>query len=403
MEHFQASPAMLLDCADMVLRLSGGADVPCDVPCVRYNMLASCEIVRFLAEDVSLDRDAAGRTVVPLPGIDEASVRITVDLLHGISAAADLSRDDAKRALRGMDVLGSRLLVPLVHARLWHWIQHDALAEVLPYVPRLAAEPGVQLPLLRRLVAMRPQWADFKAEVLDRLPMDFELARVVLSHLVRFFPASTALAAVVDKLQHPTADKILALCGEHGSYYHPGEVRDVMTLVDRALDADSPTRALARTMLGALGTYRTLPLAAAKVHGTVLLFEVPTVSVLLTFDTDSTRPIFVRATNWLRVNVDRESGTMDISFVLGRFDEDGARNVQLRVLCWTEDTECGGSDVSSEVWYEFTDVEAVGWTSLSQAAATSEHQGQVAALQEPRRMRLDFFYDTRHSALDRPF
>lgn len=403
MEHFQASPAMLLDCADMVLRLSDGTDVPC----VRYNMMAACEIVRFLAEDVSLDKDAAGRVVVPLPGIDAPSVRVTVDLLHGICAASDVSRDDAKRALRGMDVLGSQVLVPLLHARLWHWIQYDALGELLPYVPRLAAEAKVQVPLMRRLVGMRPQWADFKVEVLSRLSVDFELARVLLCHMVRFFPASTALAAVVDCLQHPTADKILALAGEHGSYYHPGEVRDVMTVLERALEAhcpESPALGLARTTLGALSTYRTLPLAAAKVHGTVLLFEEPTVSVLLTFETGSQRPIFVRATSWLRVNVDRESGTMDISFLLSRVDNTGdVRDVQLRVLCWSEDVECGTSDISSEVWYEFAGVDTHAWTSLSQAAGTSEHQGQVAALQQPRRMRLDFFYDTRHSALDRPF
>lgn len=401
MEHLVASPAMLRDCADMVLRLPGGTDVPC----VRYNMMASCEIVRFLAEDVVLDTDAAGRAVVPLPGVDEPSIRITVDLLHGIALVKDLSRDDTKGALQGMDVLGSRVLLPSLHSRLWHWMEHDTLADLLPFVPRLATEPGVQLPLMRRLVVLKPMWSEFRRDVLARLPVDFELARVLLSHAIRCFPASTVLAAVVEQLQHPTADKVLALCGEHGSYYHPGEVEDVMTLLERTFARhalQSPALGLVKMTLGALGTHRTLPLAATKVHGTVLLFEVPTTSVLLTFDTESTRPIFVRAASWLRLNVDRESGTMDISFVLGRIDENGSRDLQLRVTCWANDH--GTPDVSSEMWYSFSNVDAQGWTSLAQAlACQGDGQAQVEALQTPRRMRLDFFYDTRHSALDRPF
>lgn len=407
MDHFEATRAMLEDCADMVLRLTDPASgAASDVACVRFNMLASCDIIRFLCEDVPLEKDAAGRQLVPLPSVDEPAVRITVDLLHGVRPVSALDKDETMQALRGMDVLGSRVLLPLVHARLWHWLSDSPLADVLPFVPRLALEPTVQTALLRRLVVIKPLWDGFKRDVLDTLAVDYDLAKVLLAHLIRFYPASTVLAAVVERLEHPTVDKLLGLCGEHGSYYHPSEVREVMTGLETALTKhglDSPVRGLACMTRNAMGTYRALPLTAAKVHGTVLMFEMPIVSALLEFDTESVKPIFVRAASWLRLNVDKESGTMDISFVLSRIDDDGQANrVQLRVTCWSENTPA--SEVGSEVWYSFANIEPSAWTSLSQSVSCFGNcMQQMTALQAPSRMRLDFFYDMRHSALDRPF
>ncbi len=410
MDSFAATRAMVAECADMVLRLDAapGSAAPTDVPCVRFNMIAACDVVRFVFEDAAPPKED-GKYVVPLPGVPRDTVQLAVDLLHSITTFAALSKDECTRALQGMDVLGSRVLVPLLLGRLWHWLAHEPLDQLLPHAGRLLADRAVQSRVMRRLVALQPLWDDFRTAVLDKLTLDFETAKVVLYHLVRFYHASTVLAAVLERLQHPTADKVLALCSEHGSFYHPGEVRDVMTTLRAALTPAAantrtghPVAALAGTVLGALGTYRTLPMTTAKVHGSIVQFESPTASVLLTFDTESARPVFVRASNWLRVNVDRESGTMDVSFMLGRLDDEGSSTrTQLRITCWST---ANPVPLRSEVWFRFSNVDPRAWTSLASGARVcGQDARQKLALQAAYRLRLDFFFDPVQDVLETPF
>lgn len=394
-DGFAATRAMVNDCSDMVLRVRGE-----DIPCVRFNLMAACDIVRFLAEDVDLDRDRRGRVVVPMPELDARTAHVTLDLLHGVAGAADLDRADTERGLRGMDYLGSSVLVPTLLARLWHWIRDADLPEIIGHAGRLILDPAQQPLVMRRLVVLRPLWHDFLAEVVDAVEMDFDIARAIVTHLARFYPASTVLRAVLARLPHPTADKVVALCSMHGCYYHPAEVPDALTAMRHTLarhGLESPVVGLCGTLLEALGTYHVAPLSAARVSGSVILYEAPTVSVLLTVEPECRKPIIVRATSWLRVNVDCESGTMDTSFLLARIDDHGSRQAQLRVTCESQ------RGASSEMWYMFEDVDGGSWTSLSQCAS-SFGQGalQMGALHDPKRLRFDLFFDARRNVLERP-
>lgn len=96
---------------------------------------------------------------------------------------------------------------------------------------------------------------------------------------------------------------------------------------------------------------------------------------------------------------------MDVSFVLGRVDDDGSTNVQLRVTCWGGD-KAGGAAAgpASEVWYRFRDVDPAAWTTLAQGARVcGQDARQRTVLQAPRRLRLDFFFDPNTDVLAHPF
>lgn len=414
MDEFMATRDMLAECADMVLRVADSQEIPC----VRFNMMAACDIVRFLIEDLGWDAlpgDARGRKIVPIDAAIEPSCAIlAVEVIHGIRAVSSLDKDETLMAIRGMDLLGCRACTPLLRARLWHWLRRAPLEELVPHIPALTVDEGVQTQLIRRLVVLKPFWHDFKIDVLQNVELDFDTAKVFLAHLVRFFPAAVVLDHVLHRLRQPTIANLLALCGEHGCYYHPGEVRDIMTSLQKTLSKTGGEEArgplgLVKTVLGALGTYKTLPLSLCRAHGSVLLFDTTT-SVLVKFDPDHTRPVYIRASNWLRLAVDKEAGTIDCSFVLGRMDDEGyATSVQVRLMCWTESAKQDGDGEESrgqecsEAWYTFRGVDRGAWTALSQHSAhTARGLDLPAALTDPRRMRLDFFFDV-VNILDHPF
>ena len=397
MKEYVATRDMVAQCSDVVLRLDDGTDVDC----VKYALLTTCDVLRFLTEDVTLPRDARGREVVPLPGIDVDAVRLSADLLHNVQNAADLGKAEVVAALRGMDLLGCRVHTPELHARLWHWLsEENDLATLLDHAPRLLMDAKHQTRMMNRLVKLRLLWEDFVRDVLDALPLSHGLITVFLSHLTRFYPASGVLAALLERLPHPTADKVIALCSRHGCYYHPSEVENVLETLNKTMAKhalDSPVLPLARSLLHAMNTFHPLPLTASRAHGSVVLFEAPMVSVLMLVNSESRKPLIVRVNNWLRVNIDLESGTMDASFVLSRFADNGTSSVQLRITCTPADGP------QTEVWYTFEVAARSAWTSLSESILCYGHTSrQKVALQSVSQMRMDFFFDTQHSALSNP-
>jgi hypothetical protein len=401
MPTFHGNRAVLAECADMVLRVG---DPPRDVPCVKYIVLTCCGVIRYVCEDVTMDRDDRGRVVVPVPGVDPQGVELVLDILHGLRLASTLTEAEAVATLRGIDVLGCDAVAGMVLGRLWTWLRVQTVERILPHASRLMRDASVQGRVLSRLVMLRPCWSDFQADVLDKLPLDFDLAKVMLTYLIRFFPASTVLGAIVQRLQSPTADKVLALCGDHGTYYHPGEVRDVLKLLGKAIPADHAVAPLARSLTEALTTFRALPLASSRVHGTVLLFQLPTVSALMTFQSDQpTKPMTVRATSWLRVELDPRTGAIDVSFVLGRVDDNEASSsAQLRVTCWSRDK--GTRESMSETWHCFENIDRQAWTSLThETSSFGQQAAEAAAVQNLHRLRVDLFYSADQNVLDQPF
>lgn len=405
-----AARALLAECADMVLRVGGGEKSSVDLPCVKYIVLACCGVIRNVCEDTMLERDDRGRDVVPVPGVDPAGVELTLDVLHGLREPSTLDEAEATATLRGIDVLGCDPVAPLVLARLWTWLRLQTVERILPHASRLLREPSVQGRVLSRLVMLRPCWSDFQTDVLDRLPLDFDLAKVALTYLLRFFPASTVLDAVVQRLQNATPDKVLALCGDHGTYYHPGEVRDVLKLLNEAIPEDHGVGPLARSLTEALTTYRAMPLASARVHGTVLLFQLPTVSVLMAFEPEQpTKPTIVRATSWLRVDVDPRAGAIDVAFLLGRVDDgEASTSAQMRITCWSRaasrDKSRDARESMSETWHCFENVDRQAWTSLAQATSSFGQQAiEAACLRDLHKLRVDLFYSADQNVLDQPF
>lgn len=399
MKKHAATHQMVDLCADAVAKAGGGECLPC----VKYVLLTTCGLLRCAQEDVTFDRDEAGREVIPLPGLDAPAAQLALDLLHRVRDTDSLDQQETVEALRAMELLDATALAGELNARLWYWIDEGRLEDVLPHAPRLLRDPQLQGPVMRRLAGLRVLWTEFRREVLDKLAIDHALAKTLMFHLNRFYPAGEVLRAVLERLRQPTADKVLELCSRHGTYYHPCEVNDLLehlrvTLARHKLE--SPAVGLADTLLRALSVYHALPLAASNVHGSLILFEHPAASVLLTVEPECKADVAVRVTSWLRLALNRDAGTLGVRFVLSRLDEYDSHAVQLRVTC----TSYAPGSEPAEVWYSFCNVDRPAWTELRDAAVTF---GQAAALSDalrnPWRVRLDFFYDPVASIFSNPF
>lgn len=387
------------------------------IPCVRFLLRTFCGVIRRLMEDSECEADERGRTVVPVPCQASEPYWAATDLLHGVRGAWTMDLAEVVGVSACMEFLGATAHDMALDARLWQLVKDEPLEALLPHAPRLLRNPALSALAVRRLIQLRPLWADFAADVLGRLDADRQTDHHIVHAVVAYAPNFFPPVPVVDwALGHATSmEAAMRLAGQHGVLYHPGEAPLVMTrLADMAAarwPATGDLVSLLRSLAMSLDTFMAVPLSAAKAHGSVVKFhEVPHASVCVTFEYCQNLPPVLRLTHWLKLHL-CEDGRFDAVFKPRRIDETSraCRHMQVRVMAHDRRDPCKGR--SAEAWYLFEGISSdapdddLHAYTLAHAASTLGKPAEVAhmvRLRTVRCLRLDFFYGT-HSVLDNPF
>lgn len=405
----------------MVLRCGDGREIPC----VRYECLVSCEVLQHLAEDVTLHKDARGRAIVPFPNVDSADLATAIQVIHGITPPGELDASSAPAALRGLHALGHRTLVAPVMQQLWAVLSvssTDLARDAEPHVNELLHTASVRLDVLRALVRACPTWREFSERVMPHVRMDLDLARWLLGHLVKFFPAGPVFLCVLDSVPTSvlTPESALSLFTPPGAVsYHPPEAMDVVRALADAMGGTQNTDThnaqnthngsteawvpsvleFMRAMLAATQVYDIAPHVANSLHGTIVLLDrTPSASVLLT--TDRRGSVSRKLAPWLWLHADWGAGAVDVRISLDRMDDMArrARRCHVRLTAYA-------NAESEEVWYVVSHVHPAleFWGVRDGQVAAGSADSFAGAVRKPTmtRLRIDLFYGE-HSPLDRP-
>lgn len=394
---------LLEQCADMVLRCDG-----CDIPCIRFHCLISCDVIRNLAEDVDLERDSRGRVVVPFPGVSPDDLRMATHILHGVRGVTSLSTEDIAAGVRGMRALGHSVLDTNLPERLWSVLDHNDINAVRPHLGDLLYTKALRLPVLRRLVTLCPTWAEF-SPLLDDVVVSADLATWMLSYLTKFFPAGPVFTRMLGAIPASTLDpaKAVALftAPKNASSYHPAEALDVVRELRRVFRArgwDPSLLGLLDALTESMNMFDVAPFAANAMHGSVVILErTPAASLLLSV-TAQRALTHRKMAPWIVLNVDWTTGAVDARISLDKLGGTAryARTCQVRL------TACDLDGNEAEVWYALLDL-------IPLASFTIRDQGRVAAGSLGRlqrmvastrltRLRIDLFY-AEHSVLEKAF
>lgn len=345
---------MLLEsCADMVLHCSDGRVIPC----VRFKCEPSCEVIRHVLEDVVLEKDSAGRAIVPFPNVSSADLAKAMDVIHKVRPIASLAVEEPPMALRGMRALGHQKLIPKVLHQLWTLVACGTCPDILPYVNELLHTPAVRADVLRKLVLLCPTWPEFSSRVLGTVRMDVALATWMLRCLGEFFPAGPTFVRVLDMLPLRLLDASSALGlftrPNNAASYHPQEALDVLVALATKFDEagwDAGVLELMRALTVATQAYDVAPLVANNLHGTIILLETeahktPLASVLVVVN-DRRGAVSRKLAPWLWLHADWETGVVNPRIALGKLDGTVTpRQCHVRLTAYARTGDC------AELWY----------------------------------------------------
>lgn len=394
---------LMTSCADMII-MCGHERIPCS----RFTCLSKSEVLRGLFECTltQMETTEEGMPIVPFPAGEATAVRLAVQLLHKARDTSTLSLPEVEAARRGLDFLHSTEPLPALDQREWELVQNVTQPTKLAgHVSVLLHNKELRGLALSRLVQLAPLWRECRA-AMSSVDWVFETASYALRKLVEVFPASLLLRFFLENLTGITESQALLLIGDHGVYYHPGEMAGSLALLSRMFTQrnwSAPMGALLKSVRQALHTYDPVPYSTSRCTGTVVMYHTaPTASVLLSVDAPETvRPLRCKASQWLTVSWDRSEGKVDAKLTLGKLDASAnAADAQLRVMAI-----CGVVDVV-DVWYELEDINPRVPVTLSEVG-TVERGSPLdlgRALRSPalEAIRLDVFYGP-CSVLERPF
>lgn len=385
---------LLHACADMVLQCSDGRVIPC----VRFQCMTSCDVIRHVIEDVELRKDDKGRMIVPFPNVDSGDLAMACDVMHGVTGVHQLDEYSAPAALRGLRALGHSALTDHLLERLWTVLSSKEWLDVQPHMSELLHTPSVRLDVLRQLARLCPSWPDFSSKVLAHIDMDSALATWMLPRLCAFFPAGAVFTRVLDLLPACvlTMDMALSLFPASApSCFHPLEALDVVDALAAMFAAqgwDKGVLALLRALLSSMRIFDVTPCLAASLHGTIVQIDrQPSASVLLAIE-EHRGPVNRKLAPWLWLTADWAAGRVDARIELHKLDDAArrARKCHVRMTAYDASGEC------ADVWYLLPVVHpAVSFRVMDSgryAAGNPEAFAAVVRSDTLARLRLDLFY-----------
>lgn len=402
--------ALLDRCSDLVLRCSDGTEIPC----VTFQCVRTCEVIRHVMQDVPLSRDPRGRSVIPFPNVDSTDLALAAEVVHEVRAVDDLVADAIPSVLRGLRALGHVASQGPVMERLWSAVKGCSEAAIRPHLTDLLHTPSLRCKVLQRMVRLCPTWGSFSA-TLDHVLMDVQLAAWLMLNLSRRYPAGPLFTRLVGMIPAAVLDgnAALGLFVSPGvaTAFHPAEAVDALETMGDTLGRCNDSRAwagvrgFAGAMLQAMQVYDVAPHVANALHGSVVLLEnCPMASVLLHVGTHKPLSTVSRKMSpWLHLYLDFQAGAVDALVTLRNLDDQArtARRCQVRVTAYAGDV----ADVAevaevAEVWY---DVEGSQFSVPADGRVVAGCPDSVrnAVRRGLSRLRLDVFYG-HHNVLDHP-
>lgn len=392
----------------MVLQCSDGRGIPC----VRYYCMSTCEVIRNLAEDVELAKDARGRAVVPFPMVSSTDLALAVEVIHGARTVSSLTDATAPATLRGLQALGHTAHTAHIMEHLWRQVCDGGMLDLHPHLNELLHTVSVRLPALRKLVVLCPTWPEFRDRVLGEVRMDAPLATYLLQHLSKFFPAGPLFAHILSVVPLAALNAASALAmftaPKNAPSFHPAEAVEALHALAAKFEEggwDPALLDLFRALLTAAQVYDVAPHAANTMHGTIVLLEnTPVASLLLAVQDRKAVAVTRKMAPWMSLTADWLTGVVDAKFCVARLDDGGrhARCCQVRLTAYG-DGSCGLR--CAELWYVFEGVNPLVAFNLSDGqygAGCVESFRSLMRSSTLARLRIDLFYGG-HNVLHRAF
>lgn len=369
------------------------------IPCLRFDCLVTCEVIRNVAEDTALSKDERGRAVVPFPGVDSSDLALAIEAVHKVRAVDSLPADCAPAVLRGLDALGHQgSLRASVLEHMWQ-VMPRSLAHVRPHVDELVRVPTIRLDVLRKLAVLCPTWPEFEAQVVTNLRLDVRLGIFLLEHLSKFFPAGPLFVGILRQLPTSvlTQASVLDLftAPRNALLYHPEELSDVLRgMIDKFASGgwDPTMYAFLKALVTAGRVFDVAPHVASGLYGSIVMIRNnPSVSVLLTV-MERKRAVSRKMACWLWMSIDWALGLVDAKVSLWEVCETPVpTSCYVRLTAYLPDASC------AEVWYAVPHVNPWVPFRLSQQGvpAAGDLEGFRALVRNPvmHRLRVDLFYN----------
>lgn len=391
--------------SDMNLHCEDGIVVKANA----FTMISTCDILRHMFQEFGRD----GIKDVPIPSFDGATIRVAVDVIHGITSVTELSFDEVEKCCKGFEYLGCTILKKKILARIWHFVSKaEDTATVLRCVDKLLVSPLHARDTLNKFKSLAPVWNDFKT-IFEHVTMTEDIALVCMWRLSRFFPAHLIFDVLIDAFppNHLSFDTCLKVmgCYRTGKYHHPDElVMSSNKILSKFKDEDRAIHLQA--ISDAFCEYDVSP-SGSKLIGTTLTFaNEPKTSVLAKIYDPFRGTKVLRIKRTMTVSVNTVNGLVGGTCDVEKLDENQCypSTILVRIMTYNttvltgRDTIDHGYD-TTETWREFDNVHYGEILQLDHPNSKNDAAETILsnAVKSPslRYVRLDFFYghgDIRH-------
>jgi len=297
---------VLDECADLVLTLRGGATVAVN----KFTMLSNCRVLRDLRD--SFDPPMPGH--MHIPNIDAATLRASVDVIHGLRGVAELDLQETVDCIAGFALLDCDMHAHALLARMWYHVA--TLTDAIEFSRYFLADPVYRAPYLNKVYTS--SWPEF-ARIFEHTDLSVSTATELMRVLPKRFNPFFVFRDLLDRIGC-TQPHVIALLGawKSGVYYHPHEMLLCLKHVLRRLH-HGEFRATLETIADALDCVD--PVAYRVTPGTTLSLP-HTHSTLTVMEHVNRKKFRVRVGTWLDIRYDTARGTIDADIDGSVFDSE---------------------------------------------------------------------------------
>lgn len=387
----QEKRRLLQECADLHIVCDDGTRIPCS----KYQTCSASQVVKWALET---DPQASE---LPFPTIPTRHLQLALDVIHGMASIEKYTLEEIDAADKGFDVLNANIDTA---PRVWELVANAPIAVLLPRLAKLIRSPEVNTKeVLARVIQLTPQFDDIMTAVTHCEP-DVETAVWLIRILSKFVPVAPLFKHMLRVMHNLTVlDAIKLVPAQLGVYMHPGEVADILRMLQNLPLRDQSTSLhlsmFIRAMSAGMHTFDAAPLSNASLHGTTLLYsDSPVTSTLLNIEG---RPPTRRVTKWLKLqmhagceafikasNIDEMSQVarcMDVRL----FVEVGQEHAELW-HCWR-----------APDWNPYTEVSTMNCQNIRGDVTKFYQLINTGVFARRMRLRIDIYY-ARESALTHP-
>lgn len=296
-------------CADAVLRLLDGTDIPCS----KFTMMATCSVLRVMTElelsqkELSQNEPSSsgpGPYVIPVGDIGTRKYEVFRDAVHGVKDVRTLTFDEAMHVRECSRRLGAPEFERSSLARAWE-LTTD-LRDVPDLIQDFLRYPEIASKMIIESIRQFPLWTHLVRHVLAHVIPDDSTIPALLTYQNDYPPAAVAKWMLTADENVMTSHAALAIVTSNAHLYGPDETRPVYKAFVKLCTPRGWNATAVRMAIATLeSTACVLTVPRTTVHGTFVEYEdVPRTIVTVTFSgTTKKRAIDART---VRVDVPRD-------------------------------------------------------------------------------------------------